>query len=994
MRNGTSIARTVALVGILAFALVGFGAFAEAQEQQQPPAGQQQPAPAETPETEEQFADEVVVTGSMIPRPTLEEMSPVTTLDVEEITYRGITRLEDLLTSLPQVFAAQNSTIANGASGTATIDLRDFGAVRTLVLIDGRRMSNGDAFSVAPDLNFIPAALVKRVDVLTGGASSVYGADAVAGVVNFVLDKDFEGFRGGVQFGSYQHDNNNELAQEMNAARGFTAPEGSVWAGNQFNASIALGGKFANGKGHGSMYIDYRKTSAMTKADRDYVNCSASLGANGPFCGGSSTVPDGRFMVYDADWNYRGNYTLDRNGPGNTFRPRVGTDVYNYAPHNYMQRPDERWAGGGFVNYEWNEHVEAYGEVMLMDDYTDAQIAPSGDFGNTEQLNCDNPMLSAQQRQLLCTDAGYGPNDIANIVILKRNVEGGPRVSQLRHTALRLVAGLKGEIDKAWSYDVYGLNAEVHSPQSYLNDLNASRLQDALIVDGDPNDPSTWHCRSGNAGCVPWNIFQLGGVTQEALTYLSLPMVLDSGTRTRLASAKFMGDLGEYGLAMPTATEGIQLATGAEYREEYLFVNPDLAYREGLGAGQGGPTNPVEGSYFVKELFAEMLLPIIQDAPGAQDLSFELGYRYSDYSTSGAHPSWKVQGNWAPMMDFKVRAGVNRATRAPNVQELFAPQGLGLGGSQDICAGENPTATLAQCQNTGVTPAQYGHIQPNPADQYNTLGGGNPLLVPEVADTLTVGLVFTPLFFPGFTATFDYYDIQIEDTIGALGADDIINTCATTGNPLLCSLIHRDVAGTLWLMPSGYTETTNQNIGKLGGVGVDLTANYMMQVGNAGFLSFNLVGTYAIESTIDTGLYAYDCVGYFGNQCGIPNPEWRHLFRMSWDTNFKTAFSLGWRMVGPVTNDDGSPNPAIGDPGNIELLQINDIYELPAYNYLDLAASYKMSDKIQLTFGINNVLDEEPPLAPGMQDADYGPGFYGTYDPYGRYVFTGVQFTF
>ena len=710
-------------------------------------------------------------------------------------------------------------------------------------------------------------------------------------------------------------------------------------------------------------------------------------------CSGSGTIPDGRFMVYDADWNYLGNYTLDRSGPGNTFRPRTGMDVYNYAPLNYMQRPDERYAGGGFVNYEFNKHAQAYAEVMLMDDYTDAQIAPSGDFGNTEQLNCNNPMLSEQQRQLLCTDAGYGPDDIANIVILKRNVEGGGRVSQLRHTALRLVAGLKGELGKAWNYDFYGLNAEVHSPQSYLNDFDSTKIQNSLIVDGDPNDPSTWHCRSGG-NCVPWNIFRIGGVTREALNYLQLPLVLNSGTRTRLASLKFNGDLREYGVAFPSATEGIQVALGAEYREEHLFVNPDQAYRDGIGAGQGGPTNPVDGTYFVKEAFTEVLIPIVQDKPGAKDLSLELGYRYSDYNTSGGHPSWKVQANWAPMTDFMFRAGVNRATRAPNVQELFAPQGLGLGGSEDICAGTNPTMTPEQCAHTGVSAAQYGHIQENPANQYNTFGGGNPLLVPEIADTTTFGIVVTPLAIPGFTAAIDYYDIQIEDTIGALGADDIIRTCATTGDPTLCALIHRDIAGTLWLMPTGYTLTNNQNIGKLGSEGVDLNANYLIPAGNAGFLSFNLIGTYLMESTIDTGLFAYDCKGYFGNQCGVPNPEWRHLARVSWETNFKTVFSLGWRMVGSVTNDDGSPNPAIGDPGAIELLKINDIYKIPAHHYLDLAATYKFSDRVQLTMGINNVADTEPPLAPEMQDNDYGTGFYGTYDPYGRYIFSSLQFNF
>lgn len=951
------------------------------------PAFAQEEKPAET-----KFKEEVEVTGTLIPRPTLEALAPVTTLEIEELSYRGLTRIEDLLTALPQVFAAQNSTIANGATGTATVDLRRLGSVRTLVLIDGQRMSAGDAFAVAPDLNFIPSGLVKRVDVLTGGASSVYGADAVAGVVNFVLDKDFEGLRGGIQFGGFQHTNDNEITRAMNKARGFTAPEGSVWDGGALSLNLALGGKFADGKGHASAYIDYRKTSALRKDRRDYVNCAAGLGANGPICAGSSTIPLGRFLVFDKDYNLRGDYTLDASGPGNTFRNRVGTDLFNYAVYNFMQRPDEKYTAGGFVNYEWNQHFEAYANVMFMDDYTDAQIAPSGNFGNTTLLNCDNPMLSAQQRKLLCTDAGYGPNDMANIMILRRNVEGGPRVAQLRHTAVRMNTGLKGDIDDAWSYDIFGLHAEVRSPQRYANDLNVNRLQDALIVDGDPNDPSTWHCRSGNPGCVPWNIFKIGGVTKEALDYLLLPLVLESGTKTEMVGARFTGDLKEYGWVVPSATEGIQLAIGTEYRKEFLFVAPDLAYQEGWGSGQGGPTNPVSGSYNVKEAFLEALVPLVQGVKGATDLGLELGYRFSKYNTSGNHPTWKALLGWAPVADLKVRAGVNRATRAPNVVELFTPQGLGLGGSQDPCAGPNPVFTREQCARTGVTPAQYGNILPNPANQYNTLGGGNPLLEPEIADTTTFGVVITPKAVSGLSVALDYYDILIEDTIGTLNADDIINACATTGNPALCRLIRRDRAGTLWLTPEGYTITTNQNIGKRGAEGIDANINYMLPIGN-NLLSFNLIGSYLRKETIDTGLFSYDCKGYFGNQCGIPAPTWRHLSRIGFETG-DFAFSLGWRMLTAVTNDDGSPNPAIGAPGNIDQLKKNGIYRIPSYHYIDVAATYKLGDAVRLILGVNNIADKEPPLAPGMSDNDYGPGFYGTYDPYGRYIHSAIQFNF
>jgi outer membrane receptor protein involved in Fe transport len=939
--------------------------------------------------------EQVQVTGSLIPRPTLEAMSPVTTLDIEELTYRGISRVEDLLQTLPQVFAAQNSTVSNGSSGTATVDLRYLGANRTLVLIDGRRMSSGDAFTTAADLNFIPSALVKRVDVLTGGASSVYGADAVAGVVNFALDRDFEGVRGGVEFSAYQHNNRNDVAHAMNEAKKFTYPIGSIWNSAPTDFNVALGGKFGDGKGHATVYLDYRTTNAITKDQRDYTNCSAGLGATGPLCSGSSTWQYGRFQVFAPTGSANKTYVLDPASPNiDQMRLRTSADVYNYAPSNFMQRPDDRWAGGGFLNYQWNKKVQAYLDVMFMDDYTDAQIAPSADFNNTSQLNCNNPMLSAQARKTLCTDMGYGPNDMATVYIGRRNVEGGGRVAQLRHTDLRYSFGLKGDLSTAWSYDIYGLRAEVHSPQSYANDLNTNRLQDVLIVDGTPGDPSSWHCRSGNAGCVPWNIFSKGGVTQEALDYLSLPLILISGTKTQVVSGKLTGDLKAYGWAFPSATEGIKVAVGGEYRQEFLFVNPDQAYRDFLGSGQGGPTLPVEGDYSVKEFFAEGLIPIVQDARGFKDLSVELGYRTSDYSSTGRWPTYKVQTSWAPTADVKIRAGFNRATRSPNVQELYVPQGIGLGGSQDTCSGTSPTATRAQCALQGVTAAQYGTIASNPAGQYNTIGGGNPDLAPEQASTYAVGVVFTPKGLPGFSAAFDYYNIKIDSTIGALGADDIQNQCAATGNSLLCGLIHRDRAGTLWLTSDGYTVTTNQNVGKRGSEGIDMNGTYSRAVGGAGAVTVNLIGTYLMHSTIDTGLYAYDCKGYFGNQCGIPTPTWRHMTRFSWETNFRTVFSLGWRMVGGVTNDDGSPNDAIGDPGNVALLETNSIYKIPARHYFDLAATYRLNKHYTFLAGVNNLFDKEPPLAPGMSDNDYGAGFYGTYDSLGRYLHVSMQFTF
>src|SRR5688572_8576078 len=268
-------------IGVLLLPLlVGPASWAAAQEPPQPEA-----TPAPTPDEKAKIeqaekegvvrtGEEVTVTGSLIPRPDVEALSPVTVVEAAEVTYTGTGRVEDLVQALPQVFAEQNSTISNGATGTATVDLRHLGAERTLTLVNGHRMATGDAFAAGGDMNFIPAALVKRVDILTGGASSAYGADAVAGVVNFVLDTEFEGFRGAVSWNGFQHDNDNALAQEINASRGYTAPSGSSFEHGGVNLNLAVGGRIGGGKGHASAFIDYRDIADIWKDARDYTNCS------------------------------------------------------------------------------------------------------------------------------------------------------------------------------------------------------------------------------------------------------------------------------------------------------------------------------------------------------------------------------------------------------------------------------------------------------------------------------------------------------------------------------------------------------------------------------------------------------------------------------------------------------------------------------------------------------------------------------------------------
>ena len=984
---------------------------------------------------DEAEVEEVVVTGSRIVRKDLVSASPVTVIGAEEISLSGDARIEDLVQALPQAFNAQNSTVANGSSGTATVDLRNLGSVRTLVLVNGRRLMGGDPQSPSADLNNIPGALVKRVDVLTGGASSVYGADAVAGVVNFILDTDFEGIQASAGYSTYQHNNRNEALQAINEAKGFEVPKGNMFGGGTKTFNIALGGEFGGGKGHASAYITYRDIAKLTKSQYDFTNCTVNAYNAGPGCGGSSTTPWGTFIVPSVDYDDAGNPIqsltdeLDVDGnridalgnivadgvdanqvlafdtDGNAiwdmtslsykvdpetgdFVDRAGA-VFNYGPFNHIQRPDQTFTAGSFINYEFNDKIEAYMEFMFMDNVTDAQIAPSGNFYRSSSINCDNPMLSAEQLDLICTKNFLGGSDVAPVYIGRRNIEGGPRTSKMRHTNYRMVAGLRGDLDDTWNYDVYGLYATSIYNSMYINDLNTNRLIDALNVITDP-DTGEAVCASGNSGCAPWNIFTKGGVTQEALDYIATTAVSKGWTKTQVLSGSIAGDLGDYGVTLPGAEDGVAVVFGAEYRSESLAYEPDEVFAKGLRAGSGGASPPIEGGFNVTEVFGEALIPVVQGKEMIQDLSIELAGRYSEYNLSGGQFTYKAQLLWSPTNDVRLRAGYNRAVRAPNVVELFDPQGYGLGGNNDICGGSEPEASLAACQNTGVTAAQYGNILLNPAEQYNTLGGGNPNLSPEVADTYTVGLVITPEALPGFSATIDWYNINISDVVGVLGADDVIQTCANTGDAELCSKIHRDSLGTVWLTQDGYTETFRDNVGKLHSQGVDVNLNYLADLGDSGSLRFAMVGTYLTKHNFSNPLTNYDCVGYFGGQCGTPMSTWRHKFRMSWDTTFDTTFSLAWRYTGSAEIDDASENPNLASPSLMAKWAANGIDKVAGQSYFDFAFVHDLSENVIITGGINNLLDREPVIFPSFSSTGYG----NTYDTRGRRLFISAKLNF
>jgi outer membrane receptor protein involved in Fe transport len=946
---------------------------------------------------------EVVVTGTRIPSANLTAVSPVTTVTNAEIKLSGASRIEDLVNSLPQAFAGQGSAIGNGSTGTATVDLRNLGVTRTLVLIDGKRMLPGDpAFSAnppVPDLNFIPTALVQRVDVLTGGASAVYGSDAVAGVVNFIMQKNFEGVRIDANAGMYMHDNTNSYMQGLLKAKNFTTPSGTATDGYQRDVTVTMGINAPDGKGNATMYLGWRQIDAVGQGRRDYSACTLgdSLTAPGGFtCSGSGTTSPSHFLVFDAAGNQVGpanGYILDSSGPGNTVRNYGAGDVYNYAPFNYYQRPDTRYTAGFFGNYDVNEHVNMYASGMFMDDHTSALAAPSGVFGQTVNVPCNSPLLSAQEVATFCTQAGIPITGQTNLALLKRNVEGGGRNDDLRHTDYRLVIGAKGDINKTWSYDVYGQYGSAILQEAYTHDFSLLRASNAL------NSCSLGLPNFGGPVCTPYNAFAIGGVTQSALDYVSASGLTEGNTVEQIVSGNLTAKLGDYGLKAPWADEGLGVNFGAEYRRETLALKPDDAYQSGDLAGVGGVRVPLNGEYDVREVFAELNAPIINDKPFFYQLSLDAGYRYSDYSISGGVDAYKFGGEWAPIRDIKFRGSFNRSVRAPNILELFAESGVALDGAIDPCAGVAPAFSAGQCARSGVSAAQYGHIAANPASQYNGLTGGSLALKPERSDTTQFGVVLQPRFAPGLNLSIDYYDIKVNDLIGTIGADLIITQCVQTGDPFFCSKVNRAPGtGSLWLGTLGYITDTNFNLGSLRNQGVDFAADYrvpshFLGLDRFGRFSFNFTGTLINKYTtqpLPKG-DSYDCQGLYGTVCGTPIPTWRHKLRMTFEGPWGITTSAAWRYMSEVSVDSSSSSTFLKGtvhPGDAKL---------PAMSYFDLSASWRVKDKYTFRVGANNVMDVQPPLVgTGHLLATFGNGntYPQVYDALGRYLFVGLTADF
>ncbi|MDP2716300.1 TonB-dependent receptor domain-containing protein [Rheinheimera sp.] len=838
----------------------------------------------------------ITITGSRIARTELVSSSPVASVDEVQIQLDRAVNVEDITAKLPQAAAGANATGATvgDSLGSSTIDLRSLGQNRTLVLINGTR-AVPFSFRNSVDVNIIPAGLIKRVDVLTGGAAAVYGADAVAGVVNFIMDDQFNGV---------------ELSASYEAADG---------GGEKLNTEAVFGGDIANGRGHITGYIGYSERKALLAGERSWAMQNSG-----------SMINTGGFYTDVATGN---SFGIDDNGGVTGERNTV-----NVTGQRYLTQPMDRLSAGLFFGAELNDYAELYGRGM----YAKITVTGAGASGQTpvsvnEQvtLTADNPFIPEAARDLISFDANG--NALVNV---ERNLGLGVQTTEAVRESSQFQLGLKGVLTDSLSYDIYAQygrtdeTSSIHNNAYKNNNSGASRFA-ALANTVDIFDPLL------------------------DLSSFSSPLLYSNRERTQsVMAATLSGDSAPL-FELPAGS--VSYALGYEYRKETGKQLPGDAFRNGTSFAAVSVFD-MDAGFDSKEVYAEVLVPLLFDKPFFDQLDFEGAYRISEYSNTDAENTWKLGLNWAINSDVRIRASRQTAFRAPNLGEFaspitalslalfdqtseqFVPRFAGRFDGDPCLLG---TGNAEQCARYGAAPAGT----PFDAATASYTFGGNPDIKPEQAESSTLGVVYTPSYLSGFDVTLDYYTIKITDAVSQIQPAAALKNCyidnPVAGNPL-CDAVQRDPQ-------TGLISTAIVNDFNLAAVrqdGVDLAANYRFTAPEVmgGSMKLAYHATIITKQTRQNNatVAAIDCKGTFGSACSgdfasVLQADYKHRVTLDWNLD-TVGVQLGWRRIGEVEN---AADRSIS---------------ISAQNYLDLAASWQASDELSLTAGIDNLLDKEPPL--------------------------------
>lgn len=942
---------------------------------------------------DEAEADTIIVTGSRIARPDIEATVPVAVITAQAIQETGAGNIQDVLQELPSVgqnISRTSSNFATTGNGVATVNLRNLGSARTLVLVNGRRFVAGIPGTSIVDLNNIPTDLIKRIDVVTGGASAVYGSEAIAGVVNFIMNDELEGIQA--------------------RAQGTLSDKGD--AGRQY-FSLGAGTNFAGGAGHVQVYGQFENDSGLRSSDRSFSrtdNPNRSIYAS-----------QGVFSADGGNFNDEGRGNGAITPATNTFTYGTGNllkafetanvDGYNRNADRYLSVPVKRYLGAASANYEVSDGLTLYAEGQYARTESRSSLEPQA-VSNADLTNEDgsfyagipttNPFMPQVIKDRLAANAAILNNnanplddiDPDAVPFLRRSNDIFDRSNVAERDTWRIVVGARGDFaDGKFRYDLYYTHGETkdHTQSetilgpNYRNALNAVAGPNGPVcsinVDADPTN--------NDANCVPLNIFGEGTASAAAANYVTNGGQLstyDALVKQDVVSGSISGDL----FQLPGGA--LALAVGAEYRKESSTEDFDEATN--LGLTLGNFLSDTRGSYDVKEFFAEVNAPILSGVPFADYLGIEAAARYADYSTVGGVWSWKVGGTYAPVQDIRFRAVYSEATRAPNIQELYSALSETFPAVIDPCdqrEGEGsgpitkPTLSAACMAIPAIAAAvaSPGGFTYSTADIQTINGflGGNTDLEEETAKTLTIGGVFQPSFIPRFSMTVDYYNIKVENAIGFIGQQTSLDECMEgSGDAIFCGNIIRAANGKV-----ATVNAINFNTGSFEVEGIDVAGRYSYPWGDRNSVDLSVLWNHRLkqQQTSYQGGPVQDELGQLDcYSCGRLGTGFKDRVNVSTTLNLSN-FSLNWRInyMGPVVDTLDSDPIRVG-----------------AYTYHDLQLRFDLDEAKSFGFyiGIDNVADKRPPIFSDTNPVTF-PGAQtsaNTYDLYGRMLYVGATFKF
>ncbi|MEI6549889.1 MAG: TonB-dependent receptor [Betaproteobacteria bacterium] len=931
----------------------------------------------------------VEVTGSRIKSPGVYSNSPISSISSDEIKSTQPIAVEEVIRTLPSAVPAINPGVNNGTAGGATIDLRGLGPSRTLVLVDGRRMVPFD-LNGRVDTNSIPISLLQRIDVVTGGASAVYGADAVSGVVNFVLRKNFQGLEASSSYG---------LSSQGDAMKRRT--------------DITFGSNFAEDKGN--IVFSFGKTTMdPLMVGARPIGQTTTSSSSGLFSGSSTTSPAVISVTPVAG------VTSNTLGTGNRiYDPATGKFIaynaavhgFNTNPDNYFQTPLSQNQATMLANYSINDYIKPYAQVFYTHTDVNAQLAASGTFGNSFNIPIGSPFLTDAARAQICSARGIaaancvvGNSTMVPMTVSRRFTELGPRYQDFGNDTFQTTVGSRGDFFGGWTYDAYFTSGQADQDQVRRNWGSLSKVQQAVnSLDGKT-------CVNPANGCVPINLFGADGtITQKMLDFVNLSAIVRQKVKQDVASFSTTGEVA--GLKSPLAKNPVNLAFGLEKRTVTASNSSDGASQiQSEVLGTGAPTPDRSGTLKLNEVFAEAQIPLIQNQPMIHNLALEAGVRQTQFSTTSStdYGTNKFGAEWAPMKGLRFRGMLQNATRAPNVNELFAPQVSGLSnlsvdpcqlGNINVADASKPGTLSALCAKTGVPATLVGNLAAPSSGQINQLGGGNPNLGPEKAKTTTLGFVFEPANVKNLVVAVDYYRINVTDAISSPSTTDILDQCYSSKfNPTFeynasCAMVYRNTLnGTLNGVDSKGVFTGQSNQGKLWISGYDLNLGYSVSMKDLGFapnlgkldvnFNYNTVGDNAFQPTATS--LRRDCKGFYSNACGVANFANKFNQRTVWSFgDYKLGYNL--RHMSSLQVEPGSGT------------WVEAYSKVPSYNYVDLSGSWNYSKMLRLNMSVNNAFNKQPPLVGNTiatTSTNGGNTFPSTYDAIGRFITIGANLKF